>query len=74
MIQTFLQLTKSIKVELVPGNELYLDKKGFTWRLVKYSESNMGIQIYFENPEYISFGKVDTLKITFSNSAKFLRP
>ena len=64
-ISSLLKLTGSIKAEIVPGIEFdeYIDKKGFTWKLQKYSEDEFELKFEFENPEYISVGSLDTMKI-----------
>lgn len=61
-------------MELVPGNDLYPDKKGFTWELSKYDETGMGFKITFEHPKYISIETPDTLKITFEHTDAYLMP
>ena len=63
---TLLKLTNSITVELVPGDENYLDKKTYTWSLFKYDETNIGLKFDFDFPSFISAGgQLDTLKIKF---------
>ena len=64
-ISSLLKLTGSIKAEIVPGIEFdeYIDKKGFTWQLQKYAEDAFELKFEFENPEYISVGSLDTMKI-----------
>ena len=74
VIQSYLQLTGSVKIELIPANDLNLDKKKFKWYLKMYSETGLSLQLEFENPSYISFGGTDTLKITFQNTKEYLTP
>lgn len=38
---TILKLSEMVKIELVPANELYLDKKAFTWSLQLFEESKI---------------------------------
>ena len=64
IIETYIKLTSSIKVTLVPANDMNLDKKEFTWSLKNYDEEGFKLQVDFENPKYISFGGTDTLKMT----------
>ena len=59
---------------LIPANELYWEKKGFTWSLTNYNDDVMGLKVNFENPKYISIGGTDTLKVTLSNTKKYLQP
>lgn len=59
---------------LVPGNENYSDKKGFTWELAIYEESKLGLRFIFEHPAYISVGDIDTMKVEFNNTEKFVPP
>ena len=65
VIQTYLQLTGSVKMELIPANDMNLEMKKFTWYLKAYSETGLSLQLEFENPSYISFGGTDTMKISF---------
>lgn len=51
-----------------------LEMKSFTWELLSYDENGFNLQINFEYPEYISFGGMDTLKITFYNTYLYLAP
>ena len=71
---SLLKVTESIKAELVPGTENNLDKKEFTWKLVKYSKSEVQLQFNFKFPEFISVDKVDTMKITFNNADNWVSP
>ena len=48
---------------LVPGDDLYLDKKGFSWELILYESNKVGIKFLFEHPEYISVGSTDSMKV-----------
>ena len=41
IVEAFLKLSSSIQVKLVPGTEVYLDKKTFTWELLNYGGEGM---------------------------------
>ena len=60
---SFIKLTNSITVELISGNDLYLDKKGFKWEIKKYDETGISLKVKFDHPKYISVGDPDTLHI-----------
>ena len=34
--ELILKLTDMLKIELVPADDIYLDKKGFTWSLISF--------------------------------------
>ena len=53
---SILKLSESVNVELVPGDDNYLDKKTFTWRLYAYDGTKVGFTFDFDHPEYISVG------------------
>ena len=67
-------MTNSIKMDLVPANDMHLSEKTFTWRLLRYDEDEIGIKVDFDYPIYISVGGIDTLKIQFYNNEKYLNP
>ena len=67
-----LKVSQSVKCTLVPGNDNYLDKKGFKWSIYTYEEVKLGLKFTFEFPEYISVGEVDTMKIEFNNTAIYV--
>lgn len=48
---------------MVPGDDLYLEKKGFNWELALYESNKFGIKFVFEHPEYISAGSTDSMKV-----------
>ena len=73
-MQSWLKLSESIKVVLVPANDLYHDKKGFIWSLKSYDDTHMSLKVDFKHPNYISVGGSDTLKITYSNTDKYFKP
>ena len=56
---------------LIPGDDTYYDKKQFTWRLSKYDEEGLLLELSFEYPLYISVFAIDTLKIKFRNAEEF---
>ena len=68
MLESFMKISGSIKAELVPANDLYLDKKGFSWKLDHYSTWSLSFHFEFEHPKFISVGGIDTMRITFSNT------
>ena len=49
-LDAHLKRTKSIKIMLIPADELYLSMKKFTWELVRYTQEGIGLKITFENP------------------------
>ena len=59
----FLKISSSIKVELIPANDLYLDKKAFKWSIKRYDEDGMALMVTFDHPHYISVGGTDILKM-----------
>ena len=61
-------------MELIPGTDAYLDKKGFRWDLATYDSGKLAISISFEHPEFISCDKIDSMKIKFSNSDLYMKP
>lgn len=74
-LTTLLKLSKSLSVELVPGDDNYLDKKNFTWSLSVYDETTVGLKFDFDFPAFISAGgKLDTMKITFFNTKVWISP
>ena len=73
-MQSLVKISQSITAELVPANDLYLDKKGFTWELTGYSEDSLTFQFNFDHPKYISVGGTDTMKITFKNTEAYMKP
>ena len=73
-IESYLKLSNSIVVRLIPASELYAYKKTFTWNLASYNDHGFKLQFKFDHPKYISFGGKDTLKITIKNAEQFLQP
>ena len=63
-----------MKLELIPGTDTYLDKKGFRWDLAYFGSDAWTISITFEHPEFISCDKIDSMKIKFNNTALYLQP
>ena len=74
LLETYLKLKESIQFELVPGTDYYIDKKAFKWSLTQIDENGLDFKVKFDHPEYISFGGIDTLKVTINNSEEFLQP
>ena len=56
----------------MPFDDLYLDKKQFTWKLIVYDDSQIGFGVDFKNPKYISASGIDTMKITLKKASDFL--
>jgi len=63
MLSQVLKVSRSIKCTLVPGNDLYSEKKGFKWEFFVYEETKLGIRFKFDFPGYISVGDTDTMKV-----------
>ena len=55
-------------MELVPGSENDIDKKEFTWSLLRFDQQVLQIAVNFEYPEYISMEAIDYMKIIFNNT------
>ena len=53
---------------------MYLDKKGFKWSIMRYDEDGITFQFTFEFPTHISVGEIDTMKIQFFNTDRYLKP
>ena len=53
---------------------MHVEKKTFTWKLLRYDENGIGLKVNFDNPIYLSVGGIDTLKIQFFNTDKYLKP
>ena len=58
----------------MPGNDLYTKKKDFEWELYIYEETKLGIRFKFDNPEYISVGETDTMRVEFNNTEVYVPP
>ena len=67
-------MTSSIKMELIPGMDTYLDKKSFRWDLIDFGTEELAIGITFDHPEFISCDKIDSMKIIFSNNDLYIVP
>jgi len=74
LLTTYLKLSGSVKILLIPANELHLEKKHFDWRVTQYDEASITLQFDFENPEYVSVNEIDSLKISFFNTHISLAP
>ena len=61
--QQLLKRSGSVRCTLVLGDDLYADKKGFSWELTSYDSDKLGIKFVFEHPEYISSGSTDSMKV-----------
>ena len=73
-LDLLLKYTGSIKMLLIPSDENYLEMKGFTWSLIRFTEDQITFKIDFENPHYISSYGHDTLMVSFYNSEFFMVP
>ena len=51
VVDSFIKLSKSIIVKLIPADDSYLDKKGFSWDIEIYDDGNLGIKLKFEHPK-----------------------
>ena len=74
LVDSYMKLSGSIKVQLIPHTDVDVDKKGFSWKLAKYDEGQIGIAVKWQNPAYVSVGGIDKLKITFNNTKTFIKP
>ena len=69
-----MKATNSVALELVSGNAINVDEKGYDWNLIEFTENNLEIEVAFTNPEVISYDKTDTFMIKFQNTPVFLIP
>ena len=69
-----MKISNSIKIELVPANDFFLNKKVFNWSLKQYEEYGISFSFDFHHAGHINFGGLDTIKIQFFNAEKFLMP
>ena len=58
----------------MPATDYYLDEKAFKWSLTRIDENGLDFYVKFDQPEYISFGGIDTLKVMINNAKEFLQP
>lgn len=63
ILENYFKLSGTITVTLLPANELYSDKKGFTWELLEFGETKFQVNVVFDHPKYISVGGSDKIKI-----------
>ena len=59
-------------MKLIPGNLLNQDKKGFQWKIELFDQTKLNFKFEFTNPEYISLGDPDRMKITFKKTEAWL--
>ena len=72
-ISQTLKVSEALKCTLIPADDNYLDKKGFTWELVNYQGDKLGLYFEFENPEFISVGREpDTMRLEFVKADVYL--
>ena len=69
-----LKLSGSIKAEIVPGSPDNFEKKAYDWQVGSFNEKGIEIKFNFENPEYISFGEADTMRLTYNNMDQLMAP
>lgn len=67
-------MSQSVKMTLIPANDLYLDKKDFTWSLKNFDENGIAFDVDFVYPRYISYGGIDTLKIELYKTQYYQEP
>mgnify|MGYP000344822846 FL=1 len=73
-ITELLKLSGSIKTQLIPGTDNYLDKKTYQWSVESFGGSKFQLKFKYDFPEYISVGQPDTMKITFNHSDTWIVP
>ena len=61
-------------MKLIPGNLINQDKKGFKWKIEEFDQTRLMLKFEFINPEYISLGDPDTMKITLKKTEAWLKP
>ena len=71
---SFLKLSESVMMELIPASDNYLDKKEFTWDVISYDSGGLGFKLNFKHPKYISTNGYDTLKVTFKQAFEYINP
>ena len=72
-----LRYSDSIQLTLVPTSNTFSEFKEFDWEISEFNTDGFEVQIYFENPEYISSlnsVNVDIIKVSFTNNHLYLRP
>ena len=74
VVDSFIRLTQSVIVELIPADDSYLEKKGFSWHIDAYSGNSIGIKLKFDHPKYISSTGIDILKVTYFKTGTFMTP
>jgi hypothetical protein len=53
--------SKDIMITLSSTDEADYSKLGFTWEIVDFTKNEIKIQLYFENPVYISSASVNKI-------------
>ena len=49
------------------------EKLKFTWECIDFTQNEMVLQLYFENPKFVSISdKPQTLKLVFNGEATFM--
>ena len=74
-ICALLNITSSIRVQMIPGSSRNLDKKSFNWTIDVINEYEILISFKFDNPLYISQDDlIDTVRISFWNTNLYMFP
>ena len=47
-------MTDSIRIQMIPGSALNLDKKTFNWTVEAFDEEHLRLKFKFDNPLFIS--------------------
>lgn len=75
-LDLLLKLSNSIQIDIIPGDVEASSNKTFEWQVAFFSDNNMYIDIFFDNPGLISTGAddPDMLSVTLSNMESFMYP
>ena len=73
-IDKLMKETESLSLTLLTNNLEVIEYQGFTWQIVRFEKGLLNIQMYFENPEVISYYMIDTIQVKFENTPYFLNP
>ena len=62
-----------LKIYLITSEDSLEENMEFTWNITDFSDTNLKIQVTFENPIYVSAStEKDKLQIVFMDSLKFI--
>ena len=73
-LESFLKLTRSMQITLIPASESYIEKKDLTWTLLEVRDDQLVIQLNFTHPHFISSDGPDSLEVLFNKAGNFFRP